>query len=557
MNSKSNLITPSIERNRITIARDDLLSNQSKYCQYFTPSKIAKFMASLFDDFPQEIKLLDPGFGIGSLSAAFIEEIIRRNSINIFHSHVESLELVAFEVDEHLRSNINKSLNLFGNLCRSNNLSINTQVNYSDFINYYAPKLVDDLFKISGGFSHVIMNPPYGKIRSDSKYRKLLDAAKINASNLYSGFVSLSIELLKDDGEIVAIIPRSFCNGPYFESFRKFLLKRISLKHIHLFVNRDDIFNENEILQETIIIHGKKTSNKNEKITISSSKNGDFDFSSNLPPTHNPDNKTFGHIESESLTLRNVNYGSVIRNNDPQKLIYIAPTEYDQLIENRLKNFSTKYEELDISISTGPVVDFRSREYLLNHYKYNSAPLIYPNNAKLKLIWPIESNKPSAIKIDSETKNKIWENRGFYIIVNRFSSKEEKRRIKATLIDTSLLPGNYIAFDNKLNVYHRNKRGIEQDLAKGLFIYLNSSLLDKYYRQFGGHTQVNANDLKSICYPSLETLLRIGKNVHDSDIEQNEIDKILDLELEKMALEDSINPLEIEEKINEALVFLT
>lgn len=558
INDTTDLITSSIERNRKTIAHDDLLINQSKYCQYFTPSNIAKFMASLFDDFPQKIKLLDPGFGIGSLSAAFIEEVIRRNSIKNNFSQVESLEIVAFEVDEHLEPYINKSMQLFNSLCSTNNLPINTQINYSDFINYYAPKLVDDLFKITGDFSHVIMNPPYGKIRSDSKYYKLLDAANINASNFYSGFVSLSIELLQDDGEIVAIIPRSFCNGPYFESFRKFLLRNISFEHIHLFVNRDDVFNENDVLQETIIIHGKKSSSKNQKITISSSKNGDFSFSSNLSPTlfHDPENKSFGHIESESLTIRNVPYGNVIRIDDPQKLIYIAPTEYDQLIENRLSNFSSKYEELNVSISTGPVVNFRSREYLVNKYKENSAPLIYPNNAKLQLIWPIESKKPSAININNETRNRIWENRGFYIIVNRFSSKEEIRRIKATLIDTSTLPGDYIAFDNKLNVFHRDKSGFDEYLAKGLFVYLNSSLLDKFYRQFGGHTQVNANDLRSINYPSHETLLRMGSKLLKPNIEQGEIDKILDLEIENMTSDDLTNPLELEKKINEALVIL-
>jgi len=558
MNSKSNLITQDIEINRIAIAHDDLLNNQSKYCQYFTPSKIAKFMVSLFNDFPQKIKMLDPGFGIGSLSAAFIEEVIRRNSINNYFSSVESLELVAFEIDKHLKPYINRSLTLFSNICSNKNLSIKNHVYYSDFINYYAPKLVDDLFKISGDFSHVIMNPPYGKIRSDSKYHKLLNAANINASNLYSGFVSLSIELLKDGGEIVAIIPRSFCNGPYFESFRKFLLEHISLEHIHLFVNRDDVFNENDVLQETIIIHGKKNSKKNQEITISSSKNGDFNFSSKLPPPFFPnhENKFLSHIESESLTIRNVPYENVIRNNDPQKLIYIAPTEYDQLIEDRLRNFSRKHEDLNVSISTGPVVNFRSQEHLLSEYKENSAPLIYPNNAKLKLIWPIESKKPSAIEINNETKNKIWENKGFYLIVNRFSSKEEKRRIKATLVDTSQLPGKYIAFDNKLNVFHREKCGFEEDLAKGLFVYLNSSLLDKYYRQFGGHTQVNANDLKSINYPSLETLLRMGSKLLEPNIEQGEIDKILDLEIENMTSDDSTNPLELEKKINEALAIL-
>jgi len=171
INNTTDLITPNIESIRRTIARDDLLSNQSKHCQYFTPSSIAKFMASLFGEFPNKIKLLDPGFGIGSLSAAFIEEIIRRNSIQSYQFQVEALKFIAFEIDEQLQPYVNKSLNLISNLCEINNISIDAQVKYSDFIKYYAAKLVADLFTITGDFSHVIMNPPYGKIRSDSKYR--------------------------------------------------------------------------------------------------------------------------------------------------------------------------------------------------------------------------------------------------------------------------------------------------------------------------------------------------------------------------------------------------
>ena len=43
--------------------------------------------------------------------------------------------------------------------------------------------------------------------------------------------VASAVALMKDGGEVVAIIPRSFCNGPYYQSFRRFILRRAAIRH--------------------------------------------------------------------------------------------------------------------------------------------------------------------------------------------------------------------------------------------------------------------------------------------------------------------------------------
>ena len=52
------------------------------------------------------------------------------------------------------------------------------------------------------------------------------------------------------EGQIVAIIPRSFCNGPYYRSFRDFILERAAIKQIHLFGSRNKAFMDDNVLQE-------------------------------------------------------------------------------------------------------------------------------------------------------------------------------------------------------------------------------------------------------------------------------------------------------------------
>ena len=49
------------------------------------------------------------------------------------------------------------------------------------------------------------------------------------------------------------------------------------MEHIHLFVSRNKVFDKESVLQETIIIKVRKTSEKPETVTITSSKtNSDF-----------------------------------------------------------------------------------------------------------------------------------------------------------------------------------------------------------------------------------------------------------------------------------------
>ena len=101
---------------------------------------------------------------------------------------------------------------------------------------------------------------------------------------------------------------------------------------------------------------------------------------------------------------------------------------------------------------------------------------------------------------------------GHYVVVRRLSSKEEKRRVVAYHVQPEDFPGQpYLGFENHLNVFHRRKQGLSPELAHGLALYLNSGFVDKLFRRFNGHTQVNATDLRSLPYPSADTLEALGR----------------------------------------------
>lgn len=448
---------------------------KQKLGQYFTPANIAIFMASLFKSrISGHIHLLDPGAGIGSLSAAFIERWAKKE----FGSSL--LSLTAYEIDEIIKTELSSVLNSY----KMENREFNFEINGTDFIE-------DSINKLQFGglkkFTHVILNPPYAKIHSRSKHRRLLRAVGIETVNLYTGFVALAVLQLEMDGELIAIIPRSFCNGLYYKPFRQFILSRTSIKHIHLFGSRDKAFKDDAVLQENIIIHLIR-STKQEEVRISTSTDDSF----------------------SDYSFLDFPFERIVKSDDLEKYIHIPATSGKTIIELS-NNTHFLLPDLGLTVSTGPVVDFRVKSHLRNNADNETVPLLYPGHFhNFEIHWPNYAlGKPNHIKVNQSTRKWLYPN-GYYVLVRRFSSKEEKRRIVASVVNPDSFSSDSLGFENHLNVFHSNKHGLSPDMAYGLAIYLNSSIVDDYFRNFSGHTQVNATDLRSMKYPNTEILTRLG-----------------------------------------------
>lgn len=467
---------------------------KSELGQYMTPSRIADFMASLFvTEGEKNIHLLDAGAGIGSLSVAFFERILSE-------SHIKNVNWVGYEIDKNLSIFLNEHIRTYANEFTSGGIEFDSEIRTTDFIEDAVKNV---LFKKDFRFNFAILNPPYKKINSHSRHRLLLRELKIETVNLYTAFVALVVELLMDGGQLVAIIPRSFCNGPYYKSFRERLFERTSLRHIHIFAARDKAFSDEEVLQENIIILlEKKGSQSNVKISMST--DGEFsDYQEKVYP-----------------------FNQIVLPKDPEKFIHI-PTEEASEQNELLKVFRYSLTDIGLEVSTGPVVDFRVKEYLRANPENNSVPLIYPGHFNgVEIKWPkIGAKKPNALVLCDETKKWLFP-KGFYVIVRRFSSKEERRRIVANIINPyDFNSYDWLGFENHLNVFHIGKEGLSESVSRGLAAYLNSTFVDKYFRQFSGHTQVNATDLRLLKYPSLKTLEKFGNWAKkQGKIDQHSID---------------------------------
>lgn len=473
---------------RLAISKKTDVAHKAALGQYMTPANIAKFMASLFDinQSSTEFHILDAGSGVGSLSCALIDVI--KNDKNTSNKNID---ITAIELDEKLIEALQQNLDFYKN--------ITAQIFQQDFIDY-ATQLIQNN---SAPFTHIILNPPYKKIGVNSKERLALKQMNIEVVNLYAAFVALSIQLLSEQGQLVAIIPRSFCNGTYYKPFREFLLKNVKIQRIHLFNSRSKLFGEEGVLQENIILYLMRTATQG-TITISSSTDAHF----------------------SDIQQKSYSYEQIILDSDPHQFIHI-PLISSPVIDIPVA-LSNTLASLGIQVSTGPVVDFRAKEALCSHPVSGSVPLLYPTHFKdNKTAWPnYDSTKPNALLVSESTQNSLYKN-GFYCVVRRFSSKEEERRIVPSFIAPEDFAGyNYLGFENHLNVFHFKKQGLSEQIALGLTIYLRSKFVDDYFRRFSGHTQVNVGDLKQLPYPN-EQILRLLADWANAQthLTQNQIDQ--------------------------------
>ncbi len=358
-------------------------------------------------------------------------------------------------------------------------------------------------------FNAAILNPPYRKINSDSRTRRLLREAGIETSNLYTGFLALAAKLLSEDGEIVAICPRSFCNGPYFKPFREQFLDTMSLRRLHVFESRSAAFQHDDVLQENIIVHAVKSPEKPQSVVISTSS---------------------GEREGE-ITERACPYAEVVSPHDTDCFIHLIAGESDEVVRRKMTHFTTTLAKLGLEVSTGRVVDFRAKQFLVREVQDNTAPLIYPCHFNGGFVhWPKPGGrKPNAIR-DTERTQDLLVPGAIYVLVKRFTSKEERRRVVACIYDPHRIHAERVGFENHLNYFHACGRGLPMDLAKGLAAFLNSTIVDVYFRQFNGHTQVNATDLRNMRYPTRAELEALGRKIGDEFPAQAELDALVERE---------------------------
>jgi adenine-specific DNA-methyltransferase len=467
---------------------------------------VAEFMASLAEFNGATVRILDPGAGVGILAAALVSELCNRRK------RPKVISVTAVELDARLHSPLEATIAECREHCEHVGVRFESDIRRGNFLEFGAQVLSPQLSldgEDRGQYDLVITNPPYRKLGTASVERQWLESIAVEAPNVYAAFLAVAARLLRPGGQLIAITPRSFCNGAYFRAFRTEFLQAMRFARIHSLESRSEAFAKDDVLQENVIFRAVRDGTPS-KVVITAG-NGTLDSPS------------FG---------RAVDYDELVWPDDEDRFIHlpVEPRGFEAAL--RVRALPCGLTDLDLSVSTGRVVDFRARPYLRAEPGERCAPLIYPTHfANGGIEWPRATKKPNAIRIDPATVPLLVP-AGFYVLLRRFSAKEERRRLVAAVYDPTRYPNTpLLGFENHLNYFHAFGSGLAAEVAFGLAAFLSSTLVDTYFRQFSGHTQVNAADLRKLRYPDRTVLVAMGRQVAQTEWRQAEIDSIVEMAL--------------------------
>ena len=444
-------------------------------------------MAGLVDiDFARKrLRILDPGCGVLTLTCALVERLIQLNK------NIKEFEIDVYDTDPLLTSAINSVSNKLKHWSKEHGATVIINHYVSEFL--LANKLLIKSNADTAKYDLIISNPPYFKIGKEDARLSVFNTQFKGQQNIYSLFLLGAAKLLKRNGQLVFIVPRSFTSGLYFQSFRDVFFDKIVFEYFHLFSSRTDGFRKDKVLQENIILKATTKSVVSSNIVKISSSSGINDLM---------------HIKQKEFSTE-----LLIKRLGKFNVIHLPINSSEEKAMSLFSKWTNNLGSLGMKVSTGPVVPFRCKSYLKhgksNNHKY--VPLLWMHNClKMELNWPSKkTDKEDWIIDNSQSNSKTIQNQNC-IILRRFSSKDDYSKLIATPHLEENFHHDRFGIENHLNYLYKPNGSLEPDEVFGLSVLYNSSLFDAYIRSLSGNTQVSATELNVLPLPPLEVIKKIG-----------------------------------------------
>ncbi len=471
--------------------------------QFFTPAIVARYMTNVAGILHNDARILDPGAGVGILACAICEAAIVYK--------LAALSIVAYESDPILHALCSFTLDYTREQLHEHGIELSIELYHQDFIEAMAEEITQISLWSSGlrprqPFDLAILNPPYFKVnQTDTRARLVKDIAH-GRTNMYTMFMSLAVSSLRVGGHFVSITPRSFASGAYFRRFRQQFFGAITPELIHVFESRRSAFEDANVLQENIILSGVRkglTSVSSPFVTISRSRGVD----------------DLAHPLVQQVQRR-----LIIDDKQKDPLFHLPTSDIDTHLLQAFRRWNNRLTTYGLEISTGPVVPFRAPDMLTSVESVRqgkAVPLLWLQHVRrMDIQWPLEHFDKSQ-GVLQQASPKLFVKNTTQIILRRFSAKEEPRRITAAVLPGGAFGTDLIALENHLNYLYRPGGTLSYEEATGIAAFLNSTLVDRYFRITNGNTQINATELRKLPLPPWDQFTRIGQQVVNVQLEHD------------------------------------
>ena len=394
------ILTEEYTKESIDYLNNADLKKRKNLGQYFTPKSIRELLLSKLPK-KDNAYILDPACGSGEFLLS-CEKYFKNPNLN------------GFEIDKNL-------VDVASKLIKNSNI-----------------KNIDALnIDIKNKYDYVIGNPPYFEIRLNEKLKSKHFEIIKGRVNIFSLFIKIGLEALKDEGYLAYVVPPSMNNGAYFSKLREYIIKNASLEYLHIIDGADNFHSAN---QKVMLIILKKTNSK---------KSNKYIFEKNGITIFTEDKKFLNEVYKNTICLKEIGFG----------------------------------------VKTGSIVWNEHKEKLTND-KNNSTLLIWASNIiDGKIIIPNTKNKPQYIK--NIPKDLIIKSR--VVVVNRITGSSKDINIKSAIVDEK-----EFVCENHVNVIYMSKNANQNYSLEDILNSLRDEENIKVMRLIIGNTQVSKTELERL-----------------------------------------------------------
>lgn len=431
-----------------TLSREE----QRAMGQFMTPPAIAIFMAQrLVAGVTQHhVRILEPAAGGGILAAATVEALLAKPEAD----RPGVIELLLYELDERLISGLLLLCEAISDACAEAGIFFDFIVANEDFLLSELSVRAEPLPGLL-----TISNPPFLKLNKSTDPRAAMHAYAVHGQpNIYALFMAATARITPANGGWCFITPRSWMAGEYFKAARRTMLQHLTIDSLHAFESRTEGFEEDAVLQETVIAwaSGRAAVLHGTNILITRSQGAD-------------DLATAG---VQALPVERVV-------GDDEHAMFSLPRDD----ADPFGGWTATLKTYGFEVSTGRVVAFRAAEFVREFAEADTVPLLWLQHVRQqRILWPVQKKREHFVT-SAKSAWMLVPNAPM-VVMRRFSPKEDARRVTCAAY-LGHLPGQAIGLENHLNYIYRRGGNMSPAEARGLAAFLASSVVDAHFRALG------------------------------------------------------------------------